>query len=565
MSDFETPIVASTHRPLPTKERQNAHTDVVWGIRLLTSVLGQSARRVEQRTGLTNAQLFILQLLAREPGLSINAIAARALTGQSTASLIVSRLERAGHVRRVRDADDARRVTVRLTESGLMQVSVSPEPPTRRLFDAVARLDDDDISSLGIGLRKLMAAMGVDEPSSMPLYEHAEDDTQPVHMADIKLDEAPSGETREALHLYRLLVDSVADYAIYAIDPTGRILNWNIGAERLKGYSADEIVGQSFSRFFAPGDVAAGLPQRALQAAESDGRFATEGWRIRKDGSRFWAHVVMTALRGDDGQLIGFAKITRDLTERRAAEARAVADAAQIASAQSANRAKARFLATMSHELRTPLHAIGGFGEILLAQAMGSLTDQQRHYVKRVFAAQRNLLAIINDILEYTRTDERGAGPVDASCTLARVVRIALAKLSVRIADKHLTVDTAALGDEHVRATADRCEPIVRHLLTNAVHFTPDGGRITIRSEARGDDVALTVSDTGPGIPTDMLDMIFDPFTQVGRTLNSAHEGTGLGLAISRNVAQALSGSLEADNSPEGGSIFTLVLPVAGS
>ncbi len=164
----------SEHQPVPDEERRNALTDVVWSIRSLTSVLGQSARRVEQRTGLTNAQLFILQLLAREPGLSINAIAERALTGQSTASLIVSRLERAGHVRRVRDPDDARRVAVRLTESGLAQVAVSPEPPTRRLLEALARLDDDDVSSLGIGLRKLMGAMGVDESSPMPLYEQAD-------------------------------------------------------------------------------------------------------------------------------------------------------------------------------------------------------------------------------------------------------------------------------------------------------------------------------------------------------------------------------------------------------
>ncbi len=385
-------------------------------------------------------------------------------------------------------------------------------------------------------------------------------------MDDIKLDEALPGEVRgDAPHLYRLLVESVADYAIYAMDPTGRILNWNVGAERLKGYSAAEIVGQSFARFFAPEDVADGVPQRALAAAERDGRFATEGWRIRKDGSRFWAHVVITALRADDGHLIGFAKITRDLTERRGAEARVVVAATELASAQSANRAKARFLATMSHELRTPLHAIGGFGEILLTEATGSLTAQQRHYVRRVMAAQRNLLAIINDILEYTSTDERGAEPADASSPRAMVVGIALAALSARIAGKQLTIDTAGLGDERVRARTERCEPIIRHLLTNAVYFTPHGGHITIQSEARGDDVALTVRDTGPGIPTDMLETIFDAFVQVGRTLNSSHEGTGLGLAISRNVAQALSGSLEAANCPDGGSLFTLVLPAASS
>ncbi|CAN5522845.1 hypothetical protein BH09GEM1_BH09GEM1_25280 [soil metagenome] len=380
-------------------------------------------------------------------------------------------------------------------------------------------------------------------------------------MPDSKLDEARGDD----LELYRLLVESVADYAIYALDREGHILSWNIGAERLKGYSADEIVGQHFSRFFTAADAAEGVPQRALDVAARDGRFSMEGRRVRKDGSQFWALVVVTALRAEDGHLVGFAKITRDLTERRVAEARAIADAAQIAAAQSAAEVKARFLATMSHELRTPLHAIGGFGEILLAEETGTLTDRQRHCVQRVLAAQRNLLAIINDILEFTRTDEEEPEPDDACSSLANVADLTLTALAARIADKHLTVDTSGLGDEQVRARESRCEPIVRHLLTNAIHFTPDGGRITLRSEALRDQVAFTVCDTGPGIPADKLETIFDPFVQVGRTLNSNHEGTGLGLAISRNVAKALSGSLKAANIRGGGSIFTLVLPAAES
>jgi PAS domain S-box-containing protein len=157
---------------------------------------------------------------------------------------------------------------------------------------------------------------------------------------------------------FRLLVESVRDYAIFMLDPEGRIVSWNLGAERIKGYRADEIVGEHFSRFYPPEDVAAGKPARGLEVAEREGRVEDEGWRVRKDGSRFWANVVITALRDAGGRLVGFAKVTRDLTERKRAEEdrlRLAREQAARAEAEAAVRARDEFLSIAAHELKTPL------------------------------------------------------------------------------------------------------------------------------------------------------------------------------------------------------------------
>lgn len=209
----------------------------------------------------------------------------------------------------------------------------------------------------------------------------------------------------EATELYRLLVESVRDYAIFALDPTGRVITWNAGAERLKGYRANEIIGKHFSTFYPPEDLAADKPAMELEVAIRDGRLEDEGWRVRQDGTLFWANVVITALRDDTGALVGFAKVTRDLTERRRAELRAIEDARQLAEIEASNRAKGQFLASISHELRTPLNAIGGYAELIEMGLGGSVTEQQRMYLVRIRHSQQHLLRIINDLLNYSRIE----------------------------------------------------------------------------------------------------------------------------------------------------------------
>jgi PAS domain S-box-containing protein len=396
--------------------------------------------------------------------------------------------------------------------------------------------------------------------------------------------------------LYRLLVESVRDYAIFALDPNGYIVSWNPGAQRFKGYNASEIIGKHFSVFYPPEDVAARKPQIELEIAEEVGRLEDEGWRVRKDGTRFWANVVITVLRNRDGELIGFAKVTRDLTQRRASELQAIEDARRLASeealrraaelrttelaellgrseqqaeeiehrrreADAANRTKTDFLAAMSHELRTPLNAISGYVQLLLLGLRGPVTDEQKADLERIQRSQQHLLSLINDILNFSRL-EAGAVTYDIEpVRLSTVVDAATAMITPQASAKNIEFavepcppSLAALAD------GSKLEQVLLNLLSNAVKFTQPGGRVSLRCEAAGDLVLAHVEDSGPGIPADRLDEIFEPFVQLNRTFGNPREGTGLGLAISRDLARGMQGDLTVVSTVGKGSKFTVSL-----
>ena len=373
-----------------------------------------------------------------------------------------------------------------------------------------------------------------------------------------------AGIVAEGASLYRLLVESVRDYAIFALDTKGHIASWNIGAERIKGYKASEIIGRHFSTFYPAEDIAAGKPAWELEVAAEEGRFEDEGWRIRKDGRWIWANVVITALRNEAGTLVGYAKVTRDLTERRASEERALADARRISEVELANRAKSQFLAAMSHELRTPLNAIGGYTELIELGIGGTVTEQQREYLARIRGSQQHLLGIINDLLNYSRIE---AGQVAYELTDVRVhslVDVVLPLLEPQAVTKGIVLEHGPCPDGLTgRADRMKAEQVVLNLLSNAVKFTPVGGRVTVSCGTEADCVTIRVTDTGPGIPEDQRDRIFEPFVQLGRSLTSAHEGTGLGLAISRDLARAMGGDVSLESEVDVGSTFTLSLPRA--
>ena len=363
---------------------------------------------------------------------------------------------------------------------------------------------------------------------------------------------------------FRLLVQTVRDYGIFMLDPKGHVVSWNEGAERINGYTADEIIGRHFSAFYPPEDIANDKPAMELRVAGQVGRFEDEGWRLRKDGSPFWANVVITALRLPNGELVGFAKVTRDLTERRAAEERSIDDARRIAEVEAANRAKNEFLATMSHELRTPLNAIGGYTELIEMGVGGPISERQRDYLDRIRIAQQHLLSLINDLLNYNKI-ESGKVTYDlAPVQLGSVVHRVLTLLESQAAARNINLRVGDCPSTAV-AIADRTkvEQIVVNLVSNAVKFTPAGGSIVIECKVHEMSTFLSVSDTGPGIPPDKQEVIFEPFVQLGRSLSQIQEGTGLGLAISRDLARAMNGDVTVTSAGAGGATFTLMLPKA--
>ena len=366
---------------------------------------------------------------------------------------------------------------------------------------------------------------------------------------------------RESEERFRLLVQGVKDYAIFMLDPAGRIASWNEGAQRIKGYEAAEIIGRHFSTFYPAEDVAAGKPERELEIAVSEGKYEEEGWRVRKDGSLFWANVLITAVRSADGRLVGFAKVTRDLTERRAATERALADARRVTEAETASRIKSEFLAAMSHELRTPINATLGYTELLSLGLRGPLTETQREDLERIRVSQQYLLGIITDLLNYSRM-EAGRMEYDLSpVPVQAIVDAVLPMVEPQARKKGVALERIACEDRLVvQVDRTKGEQVMLNLLSNAVKFTPEGGRVTVSCTAGEGTVTISVVDTGPGIPEDQQAAIFEPFVQLGRSHTSSHEGTGLGLAISRDLARAMGGDVTVASTPGQGATFAFVL-----
>jgi PAS domain S-box-containing protein len=414
---------------------------------------------------------------------------------------------------------------------------------------------------------------------------------------DLTARRAAEEELRMSEQRFRLLVQSVQDYAIFMLDPNGYVATWNEGAERIKGYSASEIIGQHFSVFLPPEEI--GKAERELEIATREGSYQEEGLRVRKDGSRFWASVVITAIHDSTGKLAGFAKITRDLTERRAADERAIENARKLASeetarvaaeqraqdlrelseqlrvqaaelerqreeAEVANRVKSEFLAAMSHELRTPLNAIGGYAQLMQLGLSGPVTEEQMKQLDRVQRSQQHLLSVINDILNFSRleagriTYDIHPMPVrDALASVSPIIEPMAESLGISLHVGECGPDVVALADRL------KVEQILINLLSNAAKFTESGGTIDLTCDADESRVWLKVRDTGVGIPDEYMETIFSPFEQVNRSLASPKEGTGLGLTISRDLAHGMGGDLTAESKIGEGSTFTLILPRA--
>jgi PAS domain S-box-containing protein len=360
--------------------------------------------------------------------------------------------------------------------------------------------------------------------------------------------------------LFRKLVEAVQDYAIFMLDTEGTVLTWNAGAERAKGYTADEIVGRHYSSFFPPEAIAEGLPAKHLRQARTDGHFHEEGWRVRKDGSAFWADIVLTPLYSEEENLlIGFAKVTRDLTARK--EQQEALQSAMLA-AEAADRAKSAFLANISHELRTPLNAIIGFSEIMHSERLGPLDPQYRDFANDIFNSGKHLLSLINDVLDLSSLDAGYSVLQEEDVDLEDVVRDSVLSVKTLAESKRIAL-SATLENAPGTLYADRkkLRQIVTNLLSNAVKFTPDSGSVTVSAARQGEALALTVSDTGIGMTAEEIPLALSHFGQIDSRRNRKFEGTGLGLPIVKQLA-ALHGAEVAISSTVGkGTAVTVLFP----
>ena len=362
---------------------------------------------------------------------------------------------------------------------------------------------------------------------------------------------------------FRLMVESVTDAAIVMLNSEGCVVSWNTGAQRIKGYSAEDIVGKHFSLFYPAEDVAQGTPQHDLDAAAAQGRFEVEGWRLRKDGSLFWANVVFTAIRDPAGNPRGFAKLTRDLTERRAVEQTLTL---AKGAAEKANLAKSEFLSSMSHELRSPLNAILGFAQLMESDTAAP-TPSQKASIDEILRAGWYLLELINEILDLAQIESGKLSLSPEPTSLGEVLLECQAMIEPQAQQRGITMTFPQFPVPcFVKADRTRLKQVLINLLSNAIKYNKTGGTVVVDCDgchAPG-RIRLNVRDTGPGLSAEKLTQLFQPFNRLGQE-RGAEQGTGIGLVMSKRLIELMGGVLGVESSVGVGSVFSCELAAAAA
>jgi PAS domain S-box-containing protein len=355
---------------------------------------------------------------------------------------------------------------------------------------------------------------------------------------------------RKAAEEFRLLVESVQDYAIFRLDGEGRIASWNLGAERMKGYCAEEVIGRHFSMFYTPEDLQQGKHRQMLERARTTGAAHDAGWRVRKDGTRFWAGAAITALHDDEGRLHGFAKITHDMTERRRHEE----------ALEQAIRARDEFLQIASHELKTPLTPLQ-LQLDALARALERAGVQNERLTRKLEAATRQaarLSRLVESLLDVSR--------ITGGRLALELEEFDLAELVCEVADRFRDEARQAGCDLVVRADGAlvgrwdrlRLEQLVANILSNALKYGA-GRPVTVELRQSDGMVRMIVTDRGIGIAAEALERIFGRFERAVPVRH--YGGLGLGLYIARQIAEAHGGTIMARSEPGAGATFTVLLP----
>lgn len=384
----------------------------------------------------------------------------------------------------------------------------------------------------------------------------------------VLLSEAPPPETLPELRdqELRALVQGVRDYAIFTLDPQGRIASWHDGAQLMKGYTADEAIGMPFAMLFTEADRRAGRPELEMRVAAEFGEYKEEGRRVRKNGEAFDAAVVLTALRSPQGELLGYLKLTQDITRRREQERECeellrIARAART-DAECVNRSMAEFLATVSHELRTPLGAILGWVQVL--QRDSTNRDSLALGLAAILRNARMQAALIEDLLDMNRIEtgqlRLDLQPVDLGAVIRTAVEAILPSATAKGIRLQTMLDTAI---PEIPGDPARLQQAVWNLLTNAVKFTSRGATVRVGLLHKGDQLEVSVSDTGQGVEPAFLPRVFDRFQQQDASTTRRHGGLGVGLTIVRELVHLHGGSVRAESDGPGrGATFSIALPV---
>jgi PAS domain S-box-containing protein len=375
-------------------------------------------------------------------------------------------------------------------------------------------------------------------------------------------EEALAGSERRL----NLLVGSVLDYAIFMLDPTGRVSTWNAGAQRLKQYAPDEIIGQHFSRFYTAEDLATDKPGRELEIAAAEGRVEDEGWRLRKDGTRFWANVVITALRGPDGTLHGYGKVTRDLTERKQAEDALAEGLRQERAATKRLREldalKNDFVAIVAHDMRSPLSVLSGYAELILERwdRLDDATKQE--YLGAILRNTQLSVALVDDVLEVARIEAGELAyepePYDVEALVRDTIReVAQPAVRDQIAVRVDPGVPPALGDRrrHWQALAN--------ILSNALRYSPEDEPPEVEIARDNGMLRVSVRDHGPGIRPEDSEEVFAKFSRLNTPHARRSKGTGLGLFITKAVVEAQGGRVWVESTPGDGATFSFTIPAA--
>jgi len=363
---------------------------------------------------------------------------------------------------------------------------------------------------------------------------------------------------RESERHFRLLVSGVTDYALYMLDPSGIVTNWNAGGQRIKGYRPEEIIGKHFSRFYSTADQAAGRPARALKHALEHGRYEEEGWRVRKDGTFFWASVIIDPIRDDENSLIGFAKITRDISERRESQQNLEKIQRQLAESQKLD-ALGQLTGGVAHDFNNLLMVVTGSLHVL--KKIAGDDPKALRAVQAIEAASQRGAALTQQLLSFARRQSVNPQPLDLNERIHSIREVLDTGLGSAV---ELHIDVAG-GIWPITVDAAEFETALVNLVINARDAMPQGGSVTLQLKnvfiddgaRKGDHVAITVTDTGVGIPPDVLAKIFDPFF----TTKPIGKGTGLGLSQVHGFAHQAGGTVAVESELGRGTSFTICFP----